>query len=369
MILYPETATDMRQVDGRMWNAVLTKKNYELEQALKDGANPNARWTGDDMNLARPTPLHYLLLNTRDQRDIYTAQDTRKTIKMLLDHGADPSVACDGEYAFQVVVKYDHPVATAAMFKKFLRGIDRAVIDREVSKGDLSLTPLAYAMRARSVSWVRDLMKMGADPWRMQDDGQPCWIYLLRSNSKSMDYHRHPQAAYLATEIAKQQGAEKVLQVIEREVDLLAAGSARQDSYGSHAMRRLCQWMTRQGGLDGAQAARLMACAGPHADVATQDLIKLVDDPNILDRKGRVMIWGAVEDGQENTFEALMGHPRIDLTVMSPSGETLADALRRDRDLDIEDHERSEWIAQVEQQLLSAQAPAQPQANVRRARL
>lgn len=369
MILHPNTAADMRDIDGKMWNALLTGNAYTLEKALEDGANPNARWTGEGLKMLRPTPLYYLLTHTSEQHNAYAIQDTRKLLVILMNKGADPLIRCNDEFPFQVAAKYDHPAVTVPIFKKMTRGIDKEIVDREIQRGQLSRSALGFAFRNRTVSQARELIKAGADPWKMQEDGQPCWIYLIRSSSKSMDYHRHPQAAHLAVEVALSKGSEKALRAIEQEVDLLFSGQTRQDGYGAQAMRRMCQKLVRQGQLDEDQLTRILACTSQYATTPVDDLLKKGANPNVRSRSGPWLIWAALAEGEEDVLDSLINHPGIDLGVLREDGANLADALACDMGLDISDATRRNWISLAQRTCLAAHTPTQPQASGRRVRL
>ena len=332
---------------------------YKLADALREGANPNARREDD----SHSTPLSFLLRNTSANTDAHSIKKAQGMVDALLMAGADPTLPTQGELPYQTVAKLDHRACTEKLFVRLLRGVDKTAIDTELDHKSKTTSALGHAFHSRNVGRARELMTRGADPWKPLPDGQPCWVLLGRTNWKSIDRHRQPQPARLMREIAKQRSAREVLDVVVMEAELLRERVIRCDSYGTWAMELVQGWMVAQAELTQDDLHRLAKCAEKGFKVPVKEMLQAGLDPNFLLPEGRTVAWRLLESEDEEATGILMEHPHLDMTTTSSSGEDMASFLRKARWLDVQKETREKWISRVEAQLLARSTPHPTQGS------
>lgn len=355
-----------------LWQAIGEAHPYKLIQALDRGADPNALPPGKpDADPSQATPLSCLLLSTAGQKDSHSTRKIQLMLTHLLDAGASTVLPSHLEQPYQTAVKLDHRACNEAMFARLLVGVDPATINMQVRGSSRTMTALGHAFHSRNVGRARQLIQRGADPWAKLGDGQPCWISVARANpNKTIDRYRHPHAARLMREIAKQRSGLDTLEVVEVEFALWQERAVMRDGYGAWAIELLLQWLVVEGDLSRDDLKRLAKCMGQRFSLPLPEMINAGLDPNMQLPDGQALIWHALESGEMRAFAILIEHPSLDMTVLSPKGETLVQGLRRMHGQALEKQTRERWISRVEGQLLGrSTAEPLPRSQPPKARL
>ena len=130
--------------DERLLEATGFGGNIEgVTQALRDGANPNARqpgtWDGTVISslwgVAGHTALRQAIECTARLADANPA-DRTVVVRLLLDAGADPNLHCNEETLLTTAAGYGDGSLVALLLE---RGAGKSVLERDIHKGRTAL--------------------------------------------------------------------------------------------------------------------------------------------------------------------------------------------------------------------------------------